>query len=177
MSEGNSALLLHLNVESLGSINRSPSVDCAEKVSALPAQTFTPRLCNYAEVNQKLWVWLIVLIRRAIFFSAISHFQSMIAPLTPQQTNDVWKERRFLPSHIVSIWTICRLNDCFLALFDFRCQFFGSEMTQKTTELIFRAPQSILCLSDIRRNIDFNVKLLYFDLSAFLTGSNSFICF
>lgn len=40
-------------------------------------------------------------------------------------------------------------------------------MTKKTTELIFCAPQSILCLSDIRRNIDFNVKLLYFDLVFF----------
>lgn len=45
--------------------------------------------------------------------------------------------------------------------------FLGSEMTKETTELIFRPLQSVLCLSDIRRDIDFNVRLLHFLLIFF----------
>lgn len=39
----------------------------AEKLSALPVQTFAPKLCNYSETNQKSSVWVIVVIKGVCF--------------------------------------------------------------------------------------------------------------
>lgn len=97
---GEFCIIVALKFREFG-LNKQECAYCAEKVSALPVQTFTLRLCNYTEINQKLWVWLIVLIRRGFFFCYIT-FPIDPPPPTPQQMNDA--QREMLP--VVS----CRLH-------------------------------------------------------------------
>lgn len=138
----------------------------AQKLSALPVQTFAPKLCNYSETNQKSSVWVIVVIKGMCFLQY--NICDWFPP--PAAANDHHLERGTFAAHCCCL-SLDHLSFKWLFVWFYlmsAAKLLDLKWSKRKLSSFSGFPRASSVHQRDAQNIDFNVKPLYFGLVLFL---------